>query len=211
MNDIKLSEFAKNYKTDKLETHKFLQNVYDNILQPLKGKINTFVEIGVFYGESVRLWKDYFGCRVVGLDADKLNIDGVETIQCDQSKEDQLNRVIEQIKDCDVILDDGSHIMHDQQKTLAILFKALKPGGMYIIEDLHTSVWVTPAQSRGNYGDPKKTLTLDMLNHFNTTGKIVSDYMSKEEMEYLENNIAKIDVYTVNPNESITSCIIKKG
>ena len=214
MSEIKLSELARKYNTDKLELHRFLPEVYDNILQPLKGKINTFVEVGIFYGESVRLWKEYFGCRVVGLEVnwlDKLNIEGVEIIECDQSKEDQLYKVIERIKDCDVILDDGSHNMYDQQKTLAVLFRALKPGGMYIIEDLHTSVWTgNPALAKGSWGDPKKTLTLDMLNQFNVTGRIVSDYMSKEEIEYLESNIAKVDVYVVRPDESITSCIMKK-
>lgn len=36
----------------------------------------------------------------------------------------------------DVILDDGSHLVNDQQVTLDLLWEKLSPGGFYIIEDL---------------------------------------------------------------------------
>ena len=36
----------------------------------------------------------------------------------------------------DVILDDGSHMSFHQQQTLVLLWDKLKPGGLFIIEDL---------------------------------------------------------------------------
>lgn len=114
-------------------------------------------------------------------------------------------------KDVDVVLDDGSHKMVDQQITFAKLFKTLKSGGIYIIEDLHTSLEVVMPEKRVfGWGDPDKTITLDMLRHYQNTGEIVSDFMTKDEMRYLSENIKSVEVYQSRPDWSITSVIIKK-
>ena len=39
----------------------------------------------------------------------------------------------------DLIVDDGSHKSSDQIKTLELLREKLNPGGIYILEDTHTS------------------------------------------------------------------------
>jgi hypothetical protein len=41
----------------------------------------------------------------------------------------------------DVIIDDASHASRHQQIALDVLFSFVKPGGLYIIEDLH---WQPP-------------------------------------------------------------------
>jgi hypothetical protein len=41
----------------------------------------------------------------------------------------------------DIILDDGSLIAAHQTASFRTLFPLLKDGGLYIIEDLHTSYW----------------------------------------------------------------------
>ena len=79
------------------------------------------------------------------------------------------------------------------------------------MEDLHTSVEATnPAKAWCGWGDPNKTLTLNMLEEFNNTGKLASDYINDEELEYLNNNIASIEVYKQRPDWSITAIITKK-
>eukprot|EP01105_Mastigella_eilhardi_P006118 TRINITY_DN1772_c0_g1_i3.p2 TRINITY_DN1772_c0_g1~~TRINITY_DN1772_c0_g1_i3.p2 ORF type:complete len:118 (-),score=36.72 TRINITY_DN1772_c0_g1_i3:83-436(-) len=40
----------------------------------------------------------------------------------------------------DVIVDDGGHSMRQQQTSLWHLWRALRPGGTYVVEDLQTSV-----------------------------------------------------------------------
>ena len=42
-------------------------------------------------------------------------------------------------KDFDLIIDDGGHTMKQQKVTLDALFDAVKPGGIFVIEDLQTS------------------------------------------------------------------------
>ena len=58
-------------------------------------------------------------------------------------------------------------------------------------------------------GDPTKITTLEMLESFKNTGKIISDYLSEEEKLYLENNIKSIEIFYLAPT-SITSIIYKK-
>ena len=41
----------------------------------------------------------------------------------------------------DVILDDGSHVPEHQILTINKLWDLVKPGGVYIIEDIETSYW----------------------------------------------------------------------
>lgn len=48
----------------------------------------------------------------------------------------------------DVIVDDGGHTVPQQLQSFGILFeKALKPGGIYIIEDVETSYWSDAPQT----------------------------------------------------------------
>ena len=107
-------------------------------------------------------------------------------------------------------MDDGSHKMYDQQKSLATLFDSLKSGGLYIIENLHTSLECRmPGKEWCGWGDPTKTTTLELLENFIKTGKIKSDYLTDEESMFLENNIDKLTVHELS-RESMTSVIRKK-
>jgi hypothetical protein len=101
--------------------------------------------------------------------------------------------------------------MRDQQITLAKLFKMLKSDGIYILEDLHTSFEaVMPEKDWCGWGDSSKTITLNMLESFKQTGKIESDYMTQDEMDYLSENIKSVEIYKNRPDWSVTSVIIKK-
>jgi hypothetical protein len=129
----------------------------------------------------------------------------------DQSKKELVDEYAEKLYDYDVILDDGSHNIHDQQITFASFFKSLKNGGIFVIEDLHSSIEVKIPEKRTfwGWGDPTKITTLEMLESFKQTGKIISDYLSDEEKIYLQDNISSVEIFTNSPT-SITSIIIKK-
>ena len=130
----------------------------------------------------------------------------------DQENRDDINNFLSKNNiEYDIILDDGSHRMHDQQITFAKMFKSLKPGGIFIIEDLHTSLEaVIPEKNWCGWGDPNKTITLNMLKEYQRNGKIISDYMTEDEMTYLNNNIESVEIYQSKPDWSITSVIKKK-
>ena len=50
-----------------------------------------------------------------------------------------LNRVLDEIGPLDVIIDDGSHRVEHQRASLLVLFPGLRPGGLYVLEDLFTA------------------------------------------------------------------------
>jgi hypothetical protein len=106
--------------------------------------------------------------------------------------------------------------MFDQQVTLGYLFPLLKSNGLYFIEDLHTSL------ADPNYPLYGKPLDIH-INRSNTTlfylmESLNSIYLTKEQNQYLQNNILTIDIHNYfNPNQesqykfrSITSVLVKK-
>jgi len=216
-----LSDISDNYLTDKNYEHNYIKLVYNDLFKPLQNDLKTFIEIGIGNGSSIEMWRDYFtGAKIVGADLNlesALNhfnngsLDRIELVNLDQSDTLQLDEFSGKYSNVDIILDDGSHKMYDQQITLVKLLKMLKPGGIFIIEDLHTSLEVVlPEKSWLNWGDPNKTPTLKMLENFIETGEFKSDYLTNEELNYLKENIKSAEIFRNRPDWSITSIIIKK-
>ena len=215
LKDKTLEEIAIAHSSDKACLHHYVQEAYEDWLAPIRDTAKLITEVGVYTGNSLRMWKRYFPhARIIGIDNNPTIIaNGVvdcELIMCDQSKVDELMAVKERIKDSDMIMDDGSHKMYDQQKTLAILFDALKPGGLFIIENLHTSIECKmPEKAWCGWGDFTKTTTLELFENYVKTKRMVSDLLTEEESAFLEANIESLKLYRIS-DESITSVIKKK-
>lgn len=105
------------------------------------------LEIGVWRGGSLGLWRRYFGPQAVifGVDIDPASstfgvTDGQIRIgsQVDTAF---MNDVVDDMGGVDVIIDDGSHISANVIATLHDLWPRLTDGGIYLVEDLHTSYW----------------------------------------------------------------------
>ncbi len=91
----------------------------------------------------------------------------------------------------DIIIDDGPHTMRSQQLFLGYMFKQLKSGGTFIIEDLHTGNNSAYWHVYNSYPQTN-ILTIDMLRKFKETGKIESDFIREEEKIYIENNFKEV-------------------
>jgi len=129
--------------------HKWIQflDAYDTHFSRYRGTDVTMLEIGVSMGGSLEMWRDYFGQKatICGID---VNPDCANRVSSpnkvrigSQDDPDFLHGVIGEIGQPDIILDDGSHIGRHQTASFHILFPLLKEGGLYVIEDLHTSYW----------------------------------------------------------------------
>lgn len=57
----------------------------------------------------------------------------------DQSSNESLINLFDECGSFDIIIDDGSHILSHQKRTLDIGFNYLNSNGLFIMEDLHTS------------------------------------------------------------------------
>lgn len=130
------------------------------------------LEIGVFRGGSLRMWKDYFHAdsTIVGIDIDKSCKDheiaerNVFVRIGSQADPDFLARVNEEFGPFDIILDDGSHKTHHQNISFGALYRsALKDGGCYMVEDVHTNYWLKHVDSEDTFIDLSKQM-VDMLH-----------------------------------------------
>jgi hypothetical protein len=134
-----------NPNTDKIRHHGY-HRFYGWFLSELRGRHVELLEVGLNHLGSVSLWKDYFnnGVSINGIDIDEKTSD-LSDVYChkvDQGNESELTVFSERmVGRFDVIIDDGSHVPTHQLMTLRILWPTLKPGGVYIIEDIETSYW----------------------------------------------------------------------
>jgi hypothetical protein len=208
-----LEALAYKYRTDKGNMSHHYTEVYEYFFYPIKYSARKIFEIGVETGASLRMWRDYFPNAVIyGIDifdTSKLNSDTIKTFMADQGDRKKLQDFINKFGgEFDIILDDGGHTMELQQISFGYLFKYVKPGGYYIIEDVHTSVYSLHHENYGATPNGENT-TLTVIDNFVRTGIIKSKYMNPEEENYLTANIEYCNLFSRNKGQSST-CIFKK-
>jgi glycosyltransferase involved in cell wall biosynthesis len=178
--------------------------IYNQYMEAIRYQELVILEIGVGSGPSLAMWYNYFpNAKIHAIDIvsqTQHNNDRVTTHICDQSNQEQLREVMNQIGQVDLIVDDGSHVVSHQQISLGTLFPYLKPNGQYWIEDLHTSdgsVW----QGKTLYGYDmsfnKGESTVDVLESFESSGKFYSPFLTEEECSYLTNNAESCRMFTL--------------
>ena len=112
------------------------------VLSPLR-----VLEVGVWRGGSLELWRKYFGKSAVifGVEINpkypKIGNGVAEVRFGSQSDPDFLATVIKEMGGVDIVIDDGSHHSADVLASIKHLFPHLSSPGLYVIEDLHTSYW----------------------------------------------------------------------
>lgn len=217
---MNLDQIGLKYNSDKTsEFHNYLE-FYEKSLESTRYSRNNIMEIGILNGDSLKILSEYFENSTIYAfdiqDKSHLATDNIKIFTGDQSDRSFLEKTFEN-EYFDLILDDGSHVMEHQQISIGCLFKKLKSGGIYIIEDLHTSL--PDYIETQNFG--KKMFGLNEDNT-NSTIKFLENiklsnnnnfYLSEDEYSYLKNNIESIEIKETARrdynNISITS-IIKK-
>lgn len=121
--------------------------IYDKYFSRYRGRRVRFLEIGVFRGGSLRMWREYFGTDAVlfGVDIDEhcRRYDG-EAGQVRIGSQDDpafLQSIVEEMGGVDIVLDDGSHVARHQKASFDALFPLLNERGLYLCEDTHTAYW----------------------------------------------------------------------
>ena len=153
-----LHDIGLKHGTDKATHHRYC-DFYEHYL-PGRGFNGRLLEIGIMGGASLRMWSEYYpDAEIVGIDIfDKsdLNLpENVSVIHGDATN----HHVLQPLGEFDIIVDDGSHLTSDQQVSFLWLFyNQLSDNGVYILEDLHTSLPEYP----GNYID-SRVLPIEML------------------------------------------------
>jgi hypothetical protein len=132
--------------------------IYTRHLTPYAGREVSVLEIGVYRGGSMRMWSHFFGpkARLVGVDIDPVAIisagDRYSVVIADQADPEAMRNLAEKQGPFDVIIDDGGHSMVQQITSIETLFPMLNDGGIYLVEDCHTSYWDEYDGGRGREG-----------------------------------------------------------
>ena len=103
----------------------------------------NIVEIGIYSGGSLDMWKSYFGdhCHIYGVDIEK-NCKCYENAYTTVYIGDQADRGFwkdfrDSAPPMDIVIDDGGHTPEQQKVTLEEMLPYLRPGGVYLCEDTH--------------------------------------------------------------------------
>lgn len=144
-----LDELAIKYGTDKSSLHHNYTPLYEKYFGELRNKSINFLELGWggyedpnAGGESARMWREYFSkASITVLDIHEKNNDikGVNFLQGNQESTFVAKALLEEHGKFDIIIDDASHISSLTIQSFHNFFNTLAIGGMYVIEDLHSS------------------------------------------------------------------------
>lgn len=123
--------------------------VYERHFNRFRNQAVTVLEIGCGDGGSAQMWKRYFGpyARIIGIDikpeCKAFEEDQIHIRIGDQGDTVFLNSVMAEFGPVQILIDDGSHMMHDIQRSFAHLYyhPMLDTCGVYLVEDLHTAYW----------------------------------------------------------------------
>lgn len=120
-------------------------DIYHHHFSRFRGQPLTMIEIGVFNGGSLQMWRDYFGPRstIVGVDINpdcaQFSEPGIDIVIGDQADRAFLRSLSERYANFAILLDDGGHRMNQQIATFEELYPRLQADGVYLCEDTHTS------------------------------------------------------------------------
>lgn len=118
-------------------------DIYDRHFRRFRGRDVVIVEIGIYSGGSLGMWRSYFGekCRIIGVDIEAAckayESDSVRIFIGDQADREFWRRFKQEVGPVDIVIDDGGHAPQQQIVTLEEMLPHINPGGVYLCEDIH--------------------------------------------------------------------------
>lgn len=217
----KLTEIGLQTGTDKANDHRFTEFYYDYCVKYTSPKL---LEVGVSGGHSLNMWSQFYPTgEIVGMDIDispfisrqriphnatltEVKLGNITVFSGDQENKDDLLKSLNYHKEYDIIIDDGGHTMKQQQITLGTLFPYVKSGGLFIMEDLHTSFHGGYNSFDGNIS------TYDIIEKIFMNERFESPYITQDQVNYILDNTksAKLLYHTFNDRASHCTSVLEK-
>jgi 23S rRNA U2552 (ribose-2'-O)-methylase RlmE/FtsJ len=119
--------------------------IYHRHLHKFIGQDVHLLEVGIYSGGSLQMWQHYLGpeCQIYGVDIEEAcrayESEAVNIFIGDQADRQFWSHFKKNVPSLDIIIDDGGHAPRQQIVTLEELISHLRPGGVYICEDVHGS------------------------------------------------------------------------
>lgn len=128
------------FGTDKVTSHSY-EKVYDELFSPFENSCNKLLEIGFSGGFSLQCYNEYFkNAEIYGIDIvdDRQDIiknnKKLNVYFGDATHESTINAFPYTF---DIIVEDASHQYEHQIQHFLDYSKYVKPGGIYVIEDVN--------------------------------------------------------------------------
>jgi hypothetical protein len=168
---MKLREIAGNYNTDKFTRHCYL-DIYAPLFDPIQDTVKNVLEIGVYYGDSISLWRDYFfNANVYGIDINDPPYEPMSRtffLKGDAYNLEFIQRQGLNNKRFDIMIDDGPHTLTSMQFFASNYSQLLTSGGILVIEDIQYPEWIPSIISSF-----PSALTPEVIDH--RTGTVPDD------------------------------------
>lgn len=116
---------------------------YDRHLKKFVGRDVHLIEIGIFSGGSLEMWRHYLGNRahLTGVDIQpackSYENDHTSIVIGDQGDREFWASFKRSSPPIDIVIDDGGHHLEQQRVTLEEMLPVMRPGGVFICEDVH--------------------------------------------------------------------------
>lgn len=135
------------WNCDKGTSHSYIEHYYDKEFSNIRPIDVNFLEIGIWEGSSLKLWKSWFiNGNIIGIDNNQgifenkkttnfTNIIGTTVIWDDAYSDNVVNTFNDNY--FDYIIDDGPHTLDSHILCLEKWLPKLKSGGKLIIEDIY--------------------------------------------------------------------------
>lgn len=179
-------DFSLNQEHTMLKWHHYFP-IYEKHLAAWRNKTTTVLEIGIFKGGSLGMWRRYFGpmATIVGVDIDpqckNFEQEDIHVRIGDQSDTQFLQSIIDEFGVPDIVIDDGSHQMQHITETFNFLYPKVSKNGLYIIEDLHTAYFEEfggGLENDQSFINISKHL-IDRLNADHSRGAVTPDFFTR--------------------------------
>lgn len=198
------------HSSDKHYFHRYT-DFYERCFAKL-GSVSEVLEFGVLKGASIRWLSERFPqARIVGVDIlpEQPEWPRGELIsykRVDQGHRSAISRMLDELdRRYDLIIEDGSHIPEHQASCLTLAFQRLKPGGMYVLEDIHTSLPHHPYSAKHPRGTPNALCVLLALQHLADVGRQITPeiarslahpkFFSADEITGLARDVASFELF----------------
>ena len=203
------NQYDKPSKSNKKEvvSHGYAK-IYEKYFHKYKEKKLNIIELGSFYGNaSAALFFFFKNSQIYSADINPdmyiYNSKRLENFFADTSSRSSIEEnIIKKNIEFDIIIEDASHMLKDQIISLFILFKILKSGGFFIIEEIDFPEKRDDMHVNQEFPDLKT-----ILKKINNNENFESKYINQYEKNYFLNNVDFIKFYKGNINEF---AIVKK-
>lgn len=201
------------YNNKKNAIHKWLHyfDIYDLYFNKYREQEVVILEVGVYQGGSLKMWRDYFGkkAKIYAIDINPLckqfEEENIKIFIGSQDDKYFLNQIKNEIPTIDILIDDGGHEMHQQIVTFEEMYNHLKEDGIYLCEDLHTSYWTNYG---GGYKNPKSFIEysknfIDFINAWHIPDKIlpINNFTKSTYSLHYYDSILVIEKRKIKPPE----------